>query len=89
MPTDPNADSTPAAAAARKQNMRLGLSLFVLYTAMYGAFVMTSAFYPNVMEMRPWGGLNLALLSGFGLILVAILLSFVYGLFSRVAGAGR
>ena len=88
MPTDPSADSTTAA-TARKQNMRLGLSLFVLYTLLYGAFVMTSAFYPDAMEMRPWGGLNLALLSGFGLILVAILLSFIYGLFSRVVRAGR
>ncbi len=89
MPIDPNADLTTAAAAARKQNMRLGLSLFVLYTALYGTFVMVNAFYPHVMETRPWGGLNLALLSGFGLILVAILLAFVYGLFSRVAKAGR
>ena len=73
MPTDSDADLTTAAAAARKQNMRLGLSLFVLYTALYGAFVLASAFYPDVMEIRPGGGLNLALLSGFGLILVAIL----------------
>ena len=89
MSTDPDADLTTAAATARKQNMRLGLSLFVLYTTLYGTFVVANAFYPDVMDARPWGGLNLALLSGFGLILVAILLAFVYGLFSRVAGAGR
>ncbi len=87
MPTDSDADLTTAATAARKQNMQLGLSLFALYTALYGAFVLTSAFYPDVMEIRPGGGLNLALLWGFGLIVVAILLSFVYGMFSRVAGA--
>ena len=58
MLTDPDADLTTAAAVARKQNMRLGLSLFVFYTALYGTFVMVNAFYPDVMETRPWGGLN-------------------------------
>ncbi len=89
MSTDSDADLTTAAAAVRKQNMRLGLGLFGCYTALYGAFVVASAFYPDVMETRPGGELNLALLSGFGLIVVAILLSFIYGLCSRVTGKGR
>lgn len=73
------------AAVARQQNMRLGMRLFAIYLVLYAGFVLTSAFYPNSMEWRPFDGLNLALLWGFGLILAAILLAFVYGVFSRVA----
>ncbi len=74
-----------AQATARQQNMRLGMGLFALYLVLYSGFVFTSAFFPNSMEWRPFSGLNLALLWGFGLIVIAILLALVYGVFSRVA----
>jgi len=74
-----------AEATARQQNMRLGMGLFAVYLVLYSGFVFTNAFFPNSMEWRPLGGLNLALLWGFGLIVVAILLALVYGVFSRVA----
>lgn len=74
-----------AASVARQQNMRLGMALFAAYLVLYAGFVLASAFYPNSMEWRPFHGLNLALIWGFGLILAAILLAFVYGIFSRVA----
>lgn len=83
------ADGTPpaydAAAVARQQNMRLGMGLFAVYLILYAGFVFASAFYPNSMEWRPMGGLNLALVWGFGLIIAAILLAFIYGIFSKVA----
>ncbi len=85
MPTDPSARYVRDAQGVRARNMRLGLSLFALYSALYASFVFASAFFPDVMEIRPWGGLNLALLSGFGLIGVAILLAFIYGVFSHTA----
>jgi uncharacterized membrane protein (DUF485 family) len=82
---------TGEAEIARRQNMRLGMTLFGVYLVLYVAFVVISAFFPDAMEWRPLGGLNLALLFGFGLIASAILLAFIYGVFSRVAstGAGR
>lgn len=72
------------AAVARRHNMRLAMSLFVVYLVMYVAYVLINAFAPQWMEWRPLGGLNLALLSGFGLILVAIVLALIYGSLSRV-----
>jgi uncharacterized membrane protein (DUF485 family) len=82
---DADSPSHDAAAIARQQNMRLGMGLFGVYLIMYAGFVFTSAFFPDSMEWRPLGGLNLALLWGFGLIVAAIFLAFVYGVFSRVA----
>jgi len=82
---DASSPGHDAAAIARQQNMRLGMWLFAVYLALYCGFVLTSAFFPNSMEWRPLDGLNLALLWGFGLIVVAILLALIYGLFSRVA----
>lgn len=72
-------------AIARRYNMRLAMSLFFVYLVMYVAYVLINAFAPHWMEWRPLGGLNLALLSGFGLIIVAIVLALVYGLLSRVS----
>jgi uncharacterized membrane protein (DUF485 family) len=56
---------------------RLGLRFFWLYTAVYAAFVAVSAFRPDWMATT-LGGVNLAVLSGFGLILGAILLAVIY-----------
>lgn len=74
-----------AAAAARRHNLRLATVLFLFYLALYAAFVLINAFVPQWMEWRPLGGLNLALLWGFGLIVVAIVLALIYGQWSRVA----
>ena len=65
------------------RNSRQGLWLFTLYLIFYGAFVLTSAFFPDVMESTPFGGLNLAITWGFALIIFAILLSLLYGVLCR------
>ena len=80
--TDPHSEES-----ARRHNVRLGMKLFLVYLAVYSLFVFVNAFSPSVMEWRPWGGLNLALLWGFGLIAFAIVLAFVYGIWSRVGVA--
>ncbi len=61
------------------KNARLGLGLFVFYLAFYVAFVFVNAFAPQAMESTPVGGVNLAVLSGFALIILAIVMSLVYG----------
>ncbi|MEZ5944612.1 MAG: DUF485 domain-containing protein [Planctomycetaceae bacterium] len=58
---------------------RLGLLLFGVYTVIYAAFVLLNAFAPTIMESTPVGGMNLAVLSGFALIIIAFALSLVYG----------
>jgi len=70
-------------AAARAHNSRLGLWLFAIYLVVYFGFVLANAFVPAVMEWQPFGGINLALLYGFGLIVAALLLAFIYGLFAK------
>ncbi|MCA8991123.1 MAG: DUF485 domain-containing protein [Planctomycetaceae bacterium] len=58
---------------------RLGLLLFGVYTVIYAAFVLLNAFAPTIMESTPVGGMNLAVLFGFALIIIAFVLSLVYG----------
>jgi uncharacterized membrane protein (DUF485 family) len=79
-PADPQ-----SAASTQRHNSRLGLQLFFLYFVLYAGFVLINAFAPAVMEWRPWGGINLALLYGFGLIVAALALAFIYGWMAKVA----
>ncbi len=67
---------------------RLGLVFFAVYLVVYSVFVAVAAFRPKAMDARPWAGVNLAIWSGFGLIVLAILLAFVYGWACGLAGGG-
>jgi uncharacterized membrane protein (DUF485 family) len=69
--------------AAQSHNARLGLVLFSLYAAVYAAFVTAAAFWPDLMRSSPLWGVNLAVLSGFGLIAGAFLLALLYGALCR------
>jgi hypothetical protein len=73
-------DATAAESPASKPAASpLGLALFLLYAIFYAGFVLTSAMWPELMQWRPAGGLNLALLWGFSLIGLAIVLAGLYG----------
>lgn len=62
------------------RNARLGLVLFFIYLALYGGFVFLTAFAPpETMEWTPLGGINIAILYGFGLIIAALLMALLYG----------
>jgi uncharacterized membrane protein (DUF485 family) len=69
-----------AAMAAR--NARYGLRLFFAYLVFYGGFVVLNAFRPQWMGTT-WGGINIAVSYGFGLILLALVLALVYGWLCR------
>ena len=71
-------DSTP-----HYPNQRLGLTLFTIYLVLYVGFMLLCALAPTVMEKRPIAGLNLAILYGFGLIIAALAMALLYGLFCR------
>ncbi|QDS99159.1 DUF485 domain-containing protein [Adhaeretor mobilis] len=62
-----------------RSNTRLGLILFAVYLVLYGGFVLLNAFSPETMESTPIAGINLAILSGFGLIIGAFVLALIYG----------
>ncbi len=85
-------DHGPAAAddtdtpAQQRRNARIGMLLFVVYTACYAAFVLTAAFAPRRMAARPWAEINLAIWSGFGLLLLALVLSLLYSWLCRGRG---
>ncbi len=67
----------------QSQISRLGMSLFLLYLALYTGFVLLNAFSPETMEATPVAGLNVAILYGFGLIVSAFVLALIYGIFSK------
>jgi uncharacterized membrane protein (DUF485 family) len=53
---------------------------------LYGGFVLLNTFDPGAMEATPVAGINLAILYGFGLIIVALALALLYGLLCTAAG---
>ena len=64
---------------------RLGLVLFWIYVALYAGFMGLVLFQPDMLSIRPFGGVNLAIASGMGLIAAA----FGLALLSLVARPGR
>ena len=70
------------------RNARLGLVLFAVYLVLYGGFVLINAFAPDMMDVTPIAGINLAILYGFGLIVAALGLAAVYGYACREGNGG-
>ncbi len=66
---------------------RLGLFLFWIYVALYGGFMALVLVRPDLLSRRPFGGVNLAILYGMGLIVAAFVLAVAYML--RRAGGGQ
>jgi uncharacterized membrane protein (DUF485 family) len=64
---------------------RLGLVLFWIYVFLYGSFMGLVLVRPDLLSWRPFGGVNLAIASGLGLIAAALILAVVY----MAARAGR
>ena len=65
-------------AAVVAHNTRTGLALFAVYSVIYGGFMLLSAFAPQLMSQPFLGGVNLAVVYGFALIVAAIVLALVY-----------
>lgn len=64
---------------------RLGLTLFWIYVFLYGGFMALVLVRPDLLSWRPFGGVNLAIAAGLGLIGAAFILAVVY----MIARAGR
>jgi uncharacterized membrane protein (DUF485 family) len=79
--------STPERGSAGANARRLGL--FALYLACYIGFMLLAAFGLPLMAWTPFGGVNLAILYGFALIVFAFALALLYWWLSRDAGAAR
>jgi uncharacterized membrane protein (DUF485 family) len=63
-------------AAAYKQ--RLGLKMLAVYGAVYVVFVAVNVIWPRVMGHILVAGLNVAILWGFFLIVLALILALIY-----------
>jgi uncharacterized membrane protein (DUF485 family) len=72
-----------------RYNARLGLVLFIVYLVAYGAYVLVNAFWPKVMDMVPFAGVNLAVSSGLFLIIGALVLAVVYAWLCRKPRGGQ
>ena len=59
------------------RNARNGLVLFTIYVLLYGGFIFLSVFTPNALR-HTIGGVNLAIIYGFGLIAAALVLAVIY-----------
>jgi uncharacterized membrane protein (DUF485 family) len=69
----------PFEARMPPRQSRIGFVLFSIYLAIYLGFVGINAFRPELMKSTPLAGVNLAVLYGFGLIIAAIVMAFLYG----------
>jgi len=76
----PHEDDDPQISA---RNSRYGLWLFAIYLILYCGFMGLSAFEPQLMSKTPFGGVNLAFLYGFGLIVAALVLAVIYMVLCR------
>lgn len=59
---------------------RIGAYMFALYGFIYAGFVAINIVKPVLMEKIILGGLNLAVIYGFGLIIFALILALIYNL---------
>jgi uncharacterized membrane protein (DUF485 family) len=73
----------PSAHSSRRAGGALRFWLFALYLACYLAYTILTAFNRPLMAWAPFGGVNLAVLSGFGLIGAALALALLYWWMSR------
>ncbi len=63
---------------AAPEKARIGLILFFVYGLIYAGFVAVNTFSPKAMSLIVLSGLNLAVVYGFGLIVLAIVMGLIY-----------
>jgi uncharacterized membrane protein (DUF485 family) len=67
---------------------RIGLTLFWIYVLLYAGFMVLVLFRPDLLSLRPFGGVNLAIAYGMGLIAGAFLLAIIYMAACRAVEGG-
>lgn len=65
---------------ASGKKAKLGVILFIIYAAIYAAFVLIGLLYTDLLSTEIIFGLNLAVVYGIGLILLAMVMGFFYSL---------
>ncbi len=83
MPAPPNLPHDDDRPEISARNARYGLLLFAVYVILYAGFMGLSAFEPQLMSKTPFGGVNLAIIYGLGLIVAALVLAAIYMVLCR------
>jgi uncharacterized membrane protein (DUF485 family) len=78
----PSHADEPEDLAVSARHARIGRLLFAIYLVFYIGYMLLTAFRLDVMR-QSYGGVNLAILYGFGLILGAFVLAMIYGWLCR------
>ncbi|ODA42344.1 DUF485 domain-containing protein [Desulfosporosinus sp. BG] len=60
-----------------KKKARLGVVMFIIYTVIYAGFIYINVWDSQVMRISV-GSFNVAILYGFGLIVLALVLAIIY-----------
>ncbi len=77
MPKGPATESGPAPASRYKT--RLGVVMFLIYCVFYVGFVLTNVLTEGeAMQIMLFAGLNLAVVYGVGLIVLALVMALIY-----------
>ena len=76
---EPAAQSGPD--PAQEYKSRLGVWMFIIYALIYVGFVAINILSPITMEATIVLGLNLAVVYGFGLIIIALAMALIYNAF--------
>ena len=63
---------------AAVKKAKLGVYMFIVYTLVYAGFVAIGLFAPSLMGMEVLAEQNIAIVYGFGLIVLAIIMGFIY-----------
>ncbi len=65
---------------ASKKKSRLGIILFLVYAAVYTGYAYIGVAHTELLSVKAIGNVNLSIVYGFGIILLAIVMGFVYSL---------
>jgi uncharacterized membrane protein (DUF485 family) len=63
---------------AAEKKSKIGILLFFIYVLVYAGFVLIGLVNPDAMGAHVLGKQNLAIVYGFGLILLAVIMGFIY-----------
>ena len=63
---------------ASEYKAKLGIYMFFVYVAIYSGFIAINVIEPKIMGVILFAGLNLAVVYGFGLIVLAVVMGIIY-----------
>jgi uncharacterized membrane protein (DUF485 family) len=63
---------------ASEYKAKLGVYMFIVYVIIYAGFIFINVVSPKSMAVLVFAGLNLAIVYGFGLIVLAIIMGLIY-----------